>query len=136
LNGTKNEGDFGRLKSPFLVGGILIFLVVTVSEVFAAWGSFTVLAPLDKTYVESDHLSVVVNRYYTYTVIAIVPGPNKIRVEGLKDDAVEKKSSMFFADLRELTCASCHNPHASQFNHLLFRDESDVIGFCTSRHRF
>jgi predicted CXXCH cytochrome family protein len=37
---------------------------------------------------------------------------------------------------RELTCASCHNPHASNFDHLLFKDESDVIGFCTACHRF
>ncbi len=37
---------------------------------------------------------------------------------------------------RELTCASCHNPHASKFNHLLFQDEEDVNRFCKACHRF
>jgi predicted CXXCH cytochrome family protein len=37
---------------------------------------------------------------------------------------------------RELSCASCHNPHASNYNHLLFKDQSDAAGFCNACHRF
>ncbi len=38
---------------------------------------------------------------------------------------------------KELTCASCHNPHASKFSSLLFQDEKkDSTGFCMSCHKF
>ena len=37
---------------------------------------------------------------------------------------------------KELTCASCHNPHASDFPFLLFRDLGDRSSFCRSCHRF
>jgi len=37
---------------------------------------------------------------------------------------------------RELSCASCHNPHAADFVDLLFRDRSAGFEFCTSCHKF
>ncbi len=37
---------------------------------------------------------------------------------------------------KELTCASCHNPHASRFGHLLFQDESDIDRLCKACHKF
>jgi len=37
---------------------------------------------------------------------------------------------------KELSCASCHNPHASDFSDLLFRDRSVGFEFCTACHTF
>lgn len=37
---------------------------------------------------------------------------------------------------KELTCASCHNPHASDFAFLLFKDLGDKSTFCRTCHRF
>jgi predicted CXXCH cytochrome family protein len=37
---------------------------------------------------------------------------------------------------KELSCASCHNPHASDFVDLLFRDRNNEAQFCRACHRF
>ncbi len=37
---------------------------------------------------------------------------------------------------KELTCASCHNPHGSNFKHLLFMSSDPNKPFCTKCHMF
>lgn len=37
---------------------------------------------------------------------------------------------------KELSCASCHNPHASNFADMLFRDRNIGFEFCTACHKF
>lgn len=37
---------------------------------------------------------------------------------------------------KELSCASCHNPHASDFVDLLFRDRNNEAQFCRACHKF
>ncbi|MDA8170365.1 MAG: hypothetical protein M0Z48_00855 [Nitrospiraceae bacterium] len=37
---------------------------------------------------------------------------------------------------QELSCASCHSPHASNFHYMLFADYNDYRSFCTGCHRF
>jgi predicted CXXCH cytochrome family protein len=111
------------VKSLFLMCAVLMFLAANVSQAFTASGSFTVLTPRDKSYVESALLSVVLvgpkdsidavritvngeehlplnrgNSYYVCAGITLVPGPNRIRVEGLKDGTVvgEKEIDVFY----------------------------------------